>query len=150
MHTRSQRGQAVSPYPGGITRGRVSLPDPGLAASSAIVVPPPRSRVGAFHENEDNKRRMGYRLIRTPPYCHWKKGRRPGVGYWYHCRKVYPLARLRFSPEFMTAYDAVHNGKLTTIGKPPGRRTMAVLISLTSPRFNGRRRRPMRSGEAQS
>jgi hypothetical protein len=76
--------------------------------------------VAAFHENEDNKRRMGYRLIRTPPYCHCKKGRRPGVGYRYHCRKVYPLARLRFSPEFMTAYDAVHNGKRTTIGKPPG------------------------------
>ena len=83
---------------------------------------------------------MGYRLMKTPAYCHYKKGRRPGVGYWYYCRKGYPLTRLPglpFAPEFMAAYDAVHNGKRITIGKAPEKGTMAALIVsyLTSPQW---------------
>lgn len=93
---------------------------------------------------------MGYRLIKTPPYCHFKKGRRPGTGYWYYCRKGYPLTRLPglpFSSEFMAVYNAVHNGPRIAIGKRPQSGTMAALVVsyLSSPQWKALERSTQRS-----
>jgi integrase len=58
-------------------------------------------------------------MKRQPPYCHWKKDRRGGPGFWYFTRKGYAPVRLSglpWSPAFMAAYEAAMKGEPLPIG----------------------------------
>ena len=75
----------------------------------------------------------GTSMKRPPQYCHHKKDRHGGPGFWYFERRGYPRVRLPglpWSPAFMAAYEAALSGKALPIASKnvhPG--TMADLIA---------------------
>jgi hypothetical protein len=76
---------------------------------------------------------MGRVMKRPPQYCHHKRDRHDGPGFWYFGRRGYPRVRLPglpWSPVFMAAYEAALSGKALPIASKnvhPG--TMADLIA---------------------
>ncbi len=53
-------------------------------------------------------------MRRPPRYCHWKRDRQGGSGFWYYERKGHARTRLPglpWSPEFMRAYEQAGKAK---------------------------------------
>ena len=81
-------------------------------------------------------------MRRAPPYCYWKRGRRPGdPGYWYFDKPGFARQRLPglpFSPTFMAALEAAENGAPRQLGADRVQQgTLADLIAkyYVSPAF---------------